>query len=69
FNNTSFYPSKVDLQSSLTIYNASSSLYTLQVMTWVALLIPVVLAYIIYVWKSMDSRKMSLADLGGRSSY
>ncbi len=69
FNNTAFYPSKVDLQSSLTIYNASSSLYTLQVMTWVALLIPVVLAYIIYVWKSMDSRKMSLADLGGRSSY
>ena len=68
-NNTAFYPSKVDLQSSLTIYNASSSLYTLQVMTWVALLIPVVLAYIIYVWKSMDSRKMSLADLGGRSSY
>ncbi|RUM38884.1 MAG: cytochrome d ubiquinol oxidase subunit II [Desulfobulbus sp.] len=69
FNNTAFYPSKVDLQSSLTIYNASSTLYTLQVMTWVALLIPVVLAYIIYVWKSMDSRKMSLADLGGRSSY
>jgi len=69
FNNTAFYPSKVDLQSSLTIYNASSSLYTLQVMTWVALLIPVVLIYVIYVWKSMDRKKMSLADLGGRSSY
>ncbi len=69
FNNTAFYPSKVDLQSSLTIYNASSSLYTLQVMTWVALLIPVVLAYVIYVWKSMDSKKMSLVDLGGRGSY
>ncbi len=69
FNHTAFYPSKVDLQSSLTIYNASSSLYTLQVMTWVALLLPVVLAYIIYVWKSMDSRKMGLMDLGGRSSY
>ncbi len=69
FNNTAFYPSKVDLQSSLTIYNASSSLYTLQVMTWVALLIPVVLAYVIYVWRSMDNKKMSLVDLGGRSSY
>ncbi len=69
FNNTAFYPSKVDLQSSLTIYNASSSLYTLQVMTWVALLIPVVLLYVIYVWKSMDRKKMSLMDLGGRSSY
>ena len=69
FNHTAFYPSKVDLQSSLTIYNASSSLYTLQVMTWVALLLPVVLAYVIYVWQSMDSRKMGLMDLGGRSSY
>ena len=69
FNNTAFYPSKVDLQSSLTIYNASSSLYTLQVMTWVALLIPVVLGYVIYVWKSMDSKKMGLANLGGHSSY
>ncbi len=69
FNNTAFYPSKVDLQSSLTIYNASSSLYTLQVMTWVALLLPVVLIYVIYVWRSMDRKKMSLMDLGGRSSY
>jgi len=64
-NNTAFYPSKVDLQSSLTIYNASSSLYTLQVMTWVALLIPVVLAYVAYVWWSMDRKKMSVIDVSG----
>ncbi len=67
FNNTAFYPSKVDLQSSLTIYNASSSLYTLQTMTWVALLIPVVLAYVAYVWWSMDSKKMSAADVRGEA--
>ncbi len=67
FNNTAFYPSKVDLQSSLTIYNASSSLYTLQTMTWVALLIPVVLAYVAYVWWSMDSKKMSAADVQGEA--
>jgi len=67
FNNTAFYPSKVDLQSSLTIYNASSSLYTLQTMTWVALLIPVVLAYVAYVWWSMDSKKMSPADVRGEA--
>ena len=63
FNNTAFYPSKVDLQSSLTIYNASSSLYTLRTMTWVALIIPVVLAYVAWVWRAMDSRRMSRADV------
>ncbi len=63
FNNTAFYPSKVDLQSSLTIYNASSSLYTLRTMTWVALVIPVVLAYVAWVWRAMDSRRLSRADV------
>jgi cytochrome d ubiquinol oxidase subunit II len=63
FNNTAFYPSKVDLQSSLTIHNASSTLYTLQTMTWVALGIPFVLAYVAYVWRAMDSKKLSIAEL------
>lgn len=65
FNNTPFYPSKADLQSSLTIYNASSSHYTLTAMTWVALIIPFVLAYISYVWYLMDSRKLSIDDISG----
>lgn len=65
FNNTSFYPSKVDLQSSLTIYNASSSVYTLQTMTWVALIIPFVLAYVAYVWWAMDRKKLNLKDISG----
>ncbi len=69
FNGTSFYPSKVDLQSSLTIYNASSSHYTLTAMTYVALAIPVVLAYIAYVWRQMDSRKIDSRDLADKKAY
>ncbi len=63
FNNTPFYPSKVDLQSSLTIYNASSSHFTLTAMTYVAFLIPFVLGYICWVWAAMNRRKMSVADV------
>lgn len=63
YNATAFYPSRADLQSSLTIFNASSSLYTLRVMTWVALAIPFVLAYIVLVWRSMDRRKLTAADV------
>ena len=63
FNNTAFYPSTFDLQSSLTIYNASSSKYTLTVMSWVSLLLPFVIAYIWYTWKSMSKRKVSESDI------
>ncbi len=65
FNNTPFYPSKADLQSSLTIFNASSSHYTLTAMTYVAFIIPVVLAYIAYVWKQMDSQKLRAEEVEG----
>ena len=65
FNNTAFYPSKADLQSSLTIYNASSSHYTLTAMSYVALVIPVVLAYIVYVWHLMDAKKISASEVVG----
>ena len=63
YNNTAFYPSKADLQSSLTIYNASSSYFTLKTMTYVALTIPVVLAYVAFVWWSMDRRKLAAGDV------
>ncbi|KJS00380.1 MAG: cytochrome C oxidase assembly protein [Desulfobulbaceae bacterium BRH_c16a] len=69
FNNTPFYPSKVDLQSSLTIYNASSSHYTLTAMTYVALFIPAVLAYIAYAWRQMDSRKIDARDVADKKAY
>jgi len=69
FNNTPFYPSKADLQSSLTIVNASSSRYTLTVMTYVALMIPLVLAYIAYVWSKMDSRKLAAHEVVDEEAY
>ncbi len=69
FNNTAFYPSKLDLQSSLTIYNASSSMYTLVTMTYVAIGIPLVLAYIVYVWKHMDAKKLTVQEVTDEEAY
>lgn len=63
FNNTSFYPSTYDLQSSLTIQNASSSKYTLTVMSYVSLLVPFVIAYIWYSWKSLNKKKINEKDI------
>ncbi len=69
FNNTPFYPSKADLQSSLTIYNASSTHYTLTVMAYVALVIPIVLAYIAWVWKLMNAKKLTEDDISDDKAY
>lgn len=63
YNNTAFYPSKADLASSLTIYNASSSHYTLTMMSYVAIAVPFVLAYIAWVWRQMDGKKLSLDEV------
>ncbi|EDO6879364.1 cytochrome d ubiquinol oxidase subunit II [Campylobacter coli] len=60
---SAFYPSLSDLQSSLTIRNASSSYYTLSVMAYVSLLVPFVLAYIIYVWNAMDRVKITREEM------
>ena len=68
YNNTAFYPSSYDLQSSLTIYNASSSHFTLTAMTYVALGVPFVLGYIAYVWKLMDSKQLTLSELQGEDA-
>lgn len=67
-NNTPFYPSSFDPQSSLTIHNASSSHYTLTAMSYVALAVPLVLAYISYVWRQMDKEKLSPAELIGEQA-
>ena len=56
WNNTAYYPSYADLQSSLTITNSCSSEFTLTVMFYVSLLVPFVVAYIAYVWRKMDRR-------------
>lgn len=63
FNGTAYYPSHSDLQSSLTIANSSSSHFTLQVMSVVSLLIPFVLAYIIYAWRQMDSKPITEEEI------
>lgn len=67
YNHTPFYPSLADPASSLTIHNASSSRYTLTMMTYVALLVPFVLAYIAWVWRQMDARPLTEADVSGDS--
>ncbi|MDE5708976.1 MAG: cytochrome d ubiquinol oxidase subunit II [Alistipes sp.] len=56
WNGTSYYPSLADVQSSLTIRNSSSSLFTLRVMAYVSLAIPIVAAYVAYVWRALGRR-------------
>lgn len=63
WNHTAYYPSVADLQSSLTIQNSSSSPFTLQVMSIVSLLVPFVLAYIFYAWRSIDLFKITSDEM------
>ncbi len=63
FNNTAYYPSTSDLQSSLTIENSSSSHYTLTAMSYVSLSVPFVLAYIWYAWRSIDNKKINIEEI------
>jgi cytochrome d ubiquinol oxidase subunit II len=63
FNHTAFYPSVYDLQSSLTIENASSSKYTLTAMSYVSLAVPFVLAYIWYSWKAINKKKIDKSEM------
>lgn len=63
YNNTAYYPSLIDPQSSLTIANSSSSEFTLRVMSWVSLLIPIVLAYIWYVWRKLNSTDLTEQEI------
>ena len=63
YNNTSMYPSTYDLQSSLTIANASSSKFTLIAMSYVSLMVPFVAAYIIWAWRVMDKDKVSVEKM------
>lgn len=69
FNNTSFYPSIYDMQSSLTIVKASSSHFTLTAMSYVSLFVPFVIAYIWIAWKAINSKQISTQDLEGDHTY
>lgn len=63
YNNTAYYPSLTDLQSSLTLANSCSSDFTLKTMSVVSILIPFVLAYIFYAWRSIDKKKIDAKEM------
>ncbi|WP_321332188.1 cytochrome d ubiquinol oxidase subunit II [uncultured Bacteroides sp.] len=63
YNNTAYYPSSADLQSSLTLSNSCSSLFTLKTMAYVSILVPFVIAYIFYAWRSIDNKKIDVEEM------
>lgn len=63
YGSTAYFPSTVSAESSLTIANSSSSLFTLRVMSYVSVLVPFVLAYIIYVWRKMNASPLTETEL------
>lgn len=63
YNYTAYYPSLANMQSSLTIENSSGSRYTLIAMSYVSLMVPFVLAYIIWAWKAMTSKKITVDEI------
>ncbi len=69
WNMTAFYPSTADLQSSLTIENASSSEFTLRTMFYVSFLVPFVLAYIVYCWRKIDAKKLTKDEIKTDHAY
>ena len=68
-NNTAYYPSNADLQSSLTIVNSCSSEFTLSVMAVVSILVPFVIAYIVYAWYSIDKKKRDKEEISTDEAY
>ena len=69
WNNTAYYPSTADLQSSLTIQNSCSSEFTLSTMAIVSILIPFVLAYIWHAWRSIDKKKLDIKEITDDHAY
>lgn len=69
WNHTAYYPSNVDMQSSLTIVNSCSSEFTLRTMAIVSLLIPFVIAYIVYAWYSIDKKKIDRDEISRGDAY
>ena len=69
WNQTAYYPSTADLQSSLTLANSCSSEFTLRTMFYVSLLVPFVLAYIVYAWRAIDKKKLSKEEIKTEHGY
>ncbi|MBR5801854.1 MAG: cytochrome d ubiquinol oxidase subunit II [Alistipes sp.] len=69
YNNTAYYPSTYDLQSSLTLANSCSSEFTLSTMAVVSLIIPFVVGYIAYFWRQMDKKSLTTEELNSSDKY
>ena len=69
WNSTAYYPSTADLQSSLTLANSCSSEFTLRTMFYVSLLVPFVLAYIVYAWRAIDKKKLDKEEIQNDHAY
>ena len=69
WNNTAYYPSTADLQSSLTLSNSCSSEFTLRTMFYVSWLVPFVLAYIVYCWHAIDKKKLDKEEIKTDHAY
>lgn len=69
YNNTAFYPSYYDIQSSITIANGSSSHFTLSVMSYVSLMIPIVVAYIWFAWRAINRHKMTRKEIESSDTH
>ena len=63
YNHTAYYPSTADLQSSLTLANSCSSKFTLTTMAYVSILVPFVLAYIVYAWRAIDKKPITVEEM------
>lgn len=68
YNNTAYYPSGLDIQSSLTIANSCSSEFTLRTMAYVSILVPFVIAYIFYAWRSIDNKKIDAGEMNEKEN-
>jgi len=70
YGDSVFYPSSSDLQSSLTLKKASSSEFTLRTMFYVSFIIPFVVLYIWYAWRSLNRQKINVEEMAsGEHKY
>lgn len=69
YNHTVYYPSLINIQSSLTISNSSSSIFTLKVMSYVSIIIPFVLAYIFYAWRALDFHSINAKEMSDENDH
>ena len=69
WNNTAYYPSNTDLQSSLTIANSSGSKFTLTAMSVVSLLIPLVFANNFVSLRAIDRKSITEEEIMNGEGY